>query len=155
MRINKNIKSIVAASDRFAKHQYPFATIYVFDKAIVNMDIKTNIFSITYLSSDSYDSDDDGLFYQASDTTEYCLEPSILNSIVRFHVGLVLPKEKSLVVRNVARDIIKSMRHKHAYTQNCWYDHSKDYSQYVLQIDEFVNLVAAAVIPVNQEMEAS
>lgn len=155
MRINKNIKSIAAASARFAKHQYPFATIYDFDKAIVSMDIEKNLFSVTYLESESYDTEDEGLFYQASDTTEHGLDKSTLLSIVRFHVGLVLPKEKSRVIRQVAREVVKSMRKKHAYTQVGWYGHSKDYSQYIMPIDEFVNLVTAAVIPVNQEMEVA
>lgn len=68
-------------------------------------------------------------------------------SIIRFHVGLVLPKEKSLIVRRIARDVVKSMSVKHAYTYVGWYGHSQDYSQYVIPIDVFVNLVAAAVIP--------
>lgn len=154
MRINKNVKSIAAASAHFAKHQYPFATIYDFDKAIVRMDLEKNLFSITYLESSSHDDDDDdGLFYQASTTEYFGLERSDLMSIVRFHVGLVLPKEKSVIIRQVARDVVKSMSNKHAYTYVGWYGHSQDYSQYVMPIDEFVNLVAAAVIPVNQEME--
>jgi hypothetical protein len=155
MRINKNLKSITAASAKFAKHQYPFGSIYDFNKAIVKMDLEKNLFSVTYLESSSYDSDDDSLFYQASDTEYFGLDNSTLLSIVRFHVGLVLPKEKSRVVRQVARDVVKSMRNKHAYTQVGWYGHSKDYSQYIMPIDEFVNLVAAAVIPVNQEMEVA
>lgn len=153
MRINKNLKSITAASAKFAKHQYPFGSIYDFNKAIVKMDLEKNLFSVTYLESSSYDSEDEGLFYQASDTEYFGLETAILHSIVRFHVGLVLPKEKSRVVRQVARDVVKSMRNKHAYTYVGWYRHSKDYSQYIMPIDEFVNLVTAAVIPVNHEME--
>jgi hypothetical protein len=153
MRINKNVKSIAVASAHFAKHQYPFATIYDFDKAIVRMDLEKNLFSITYLESSSHDSDDDSLFYQSSDTTYYGMDQSALRSIIRFHVGLVLPKEKSRVVRQIARDVLKTMRNKHAYTQVGWYGHSKDYSQYIMPIDEFIKVVTAAVIPVNQETE--
>lgn len=155
MRINKNVKSIAVASAHFAKHQYPFSTIYDFDKAIVSMDLEKNLFSITYLESSSHDSDDDSLFYQASDTTYYGMDQSALRSIIRFHVGLVLPKEKSLVVRQIARDVLKSMRNKHAYTQVGWYGHSKDYSQYIIPIDDFIKVVTAAVIPVNQETEVA
>lgn len=95
MRINSNVKSIKIASDRFAKHHYPFQTQYDFEEAIVLMDTAKNTFSVTYLESSSYDDeDDDGTFYQASDTEYFGLEKSTLISIVSFHVGLILPKEK-------------------------------------------------------------
>lgn len=154
MRINRNLESITAASSKFAKHQHPVKSIYDFEKAIVKMDLEKNMFSITYLESSSQDDDDDdSLFYQASQTEHFGLERCDLMSIVRFHVGLVLPKEKSVIVRQVARDVVKSMSNKHAYTYVGWYGHSQDYSQYVMPIDEFVNLVAAAVIPsTNQEV---
>lgn len=148
MRINRNLKSITKASAKFANHQYPVKSIYDFEKAIVKMDLEKNIFSITYLESSSQDDDDDdSLFYQASETEHFGLDRTDLMSIVRFHVGLVLPKEKSVVVRQIARNVVKSMSNTHAYTYVGWYGHSQEYSQYVMPIDEFVNLVAAAVIP--------
>ena len=150
MRINRNLESITAASAKFAKHQHPVKSIYDFEKAIVHMDLEKNLFSITYLESSSQDGDDDSLFYQSCDSEYFNIDRTALMSIIRFHVGLVLPKEKSLIVRQIARDVVKSMSIKHAYTYVGWYGHSQDYSQYVIPIDEFVNLVAAAVIPVNQ-----
>lgn len=150
MRINRNVKSIKTASDHFSKHHYPFKTQYDFNTAIVSMDVSKNLFSITYHSSTSYDcDDDDGLFYQASDTEDFDLNFFTLLSIVSFHVGLVLPKEKRVVVRAIARNVIKSMQYSHAYSYTGWYGHSKDYSSYNMPIDKFINLVAAAVIPLN------
>lgn len=147
MRINRNLESITEASAKFAKHQHPVKSIYDFEKAIVKMDLEKNLFSITYLESSSQDGDDDSLFYQVEDVEYFGIERADLMSIVRFHVGLVLPKEKSVIVRQIARDVVKSMSVKHAYTYVGWYGHSQDYSQYVMPINEFVNLVAAAVIP--------
>ncbi len=151
MRINRNVNSIAAASLCFAKHQYPFTTIYDFNKAIVSMNVEKNIFSITYISSENYDGDDgdyDRLFYQDPDTTYYELNKADLNSIIRFHVGLILPKEKSQVIRKIAQDVIKSMKIEHAYTQFCHYGHSVNYSKYVISIDEFISIVTKSVIPV-------
>jgi hypothetical protein len=150
VRINSNVKSIKIASDHFAKHHYPFQTQYDFEEAIVLMDTAKNTFSVTYLESSSYDDeDDDSTFYQASDTEYFGLEKSTLISIVSFHVGLMLPKEKSRVVRQVAKEVIKSMGNEHAYTYVGWYGHSKDYSKYIIPIDKFISIVKLFVIPTN------
>jgi len=151
MRINKNVKSIKSASDKFAKHHYPVMNKYYFEKAIVQFNPEKDIFSITFLASTSYDDpDDDGSFYQSSETTYAEIPTTDILTIIKFHVGLVLPKEKSRVVGQVAKEVFKSMKNKHAYTYTGWYGHSKDYAQYVIGIDDFIKTVANQVTGVNR-----
>lgn len=148
MRINKNVKSIARASAAFAKQRFPVQNKYYFDTALVSMDTSKNLFSIVYLESISQDDDeDDSLVYQRCSTEYFNLEYSDLLSIVSFHVSLVLPKESRSGCRAVAREVIKAMKHSHAYYYVGWYGHSKAYYQYSMPIDSFIHAVMAQVIP--------
>jgi len=148
MRINKNIKSIATASAAFAKHRFPVQNKYYFDTALVSMDTEKNLFSIVYLESISQDDDeDDSLVYQRCSTEYFDLNSSVLLSIVSFHVSLVLPKESRSGCREVARQVIKEMKHSHAYYYVGWYGHSKAYYQYSIPIDTFIQTVMTQVIP--------
>ena len=141
MRINKNLKSIQAASGKFGSAYFPASNKYDFHKAIIYFNIEKNFFSIIFLKSETYNAE----IYEDSDTTYFELERSTLLSIVSFHVGLILPKEKRRVVRTIAKLVIAEMKLKHAYSYIGYYGHSKSFEQYIIPISNFITLVESSV----------
>jgi hypothetical protein len=139
MFINSNLDSIQKTSQKHSLLK-PYCLKFYWNKEAINFDfnIKNDEFKIIYRSSYSQDGEE----YSQSDVYEsYEIDYKKLNSLIRFHVGLMLPKTKSSIVKKVASEVLAKMKHEHDHYQPGFYGESESFSRYVIKVSHFVNIV--------------
>jgi hypothetical protein len=88
----------------------------------------------------------DGGEYSEDDISEYfSFDNKKFNSIVRFHVGLFLPKTKSNVIKKVALEIISKMKYDHDHNEYCYYGNYEEFNHYIIRISDLIKIIKESV----------
>jgi hypothetical protein len=135
MFVNTNTTSIQKASK-----SYSLLRKYS-DDLHVEFSVEKNMFKVVYLYIDFRDGGD-----YSEDRTEYFyIDKEKLNSIVRFHVGLMLPKTKGRIVGKVALDVISKMKCEYDHKEVEYYGDYEEFNRYAINISDFIEIVKNSV----------
>lgn len=136
MFVNTNATSIQKASKAHSMLR-PYR-----DDTRFEFSVDKNMFKVVYRSMDFQD----GSEYSQYDKTEYFeINKEKFNSIVRFHVGLMLPKTKGKVISKVALEVISKMKDGHDHSVCGYYGDYEDFSRYAIPINEMINIVKNSI----------
>lgn len=138
MLVNKNLTSIAKASSHFLKAQFPINNGDIQNGVTFELKVPNDEFSIIYKSGFYFD----GSEYNCKDSYEsYVIDQKKLNSVVRFHIGLVLPKEKGKKIRHIAKKVISHMKHGLAFHKPGWGGESLSFYKYSISLSSFIEIV--------------
>lgn len=140
MFVNKNLISIQKASRKHSLLKPYCFKLYLDDSAIkFDFNIEKDEFKILYRSSYSHDGEE---YSQADVYESYEINYEKLNSLISFHIGLMLPKTKSSIIKKVTSEVRSKFKHEHDHYHPGFYGESEAFSRYVINISDFVGIVA-------------
>lgn len=136
MFVNTNTTSIQKAS------KYHSMLRMYRDDTRFEFSAEKNMFKIVYRHMNFQD----GSEYSQYDSSEHFeLDKKKFNSIVRFHVGLMLPKTKGNIINKVALEVTSKMRWSHDHSVCGYHGDYEDFSRYAISIVEMVDIVKNSI----------